>query len=1815
MKGNKKIYFAVVLFVLAIVSVVTLNYANVTAATQKTYKTTIIDSDGLEIDVANVQSNEVMTEEEYIKANINENLAKCEKMEPADAIYVKNLIADGSLLQEPRKIDRMHNEVPDSFIMVNDTAVLLYDVDDNSEYYVGYVDTMHNNDESYVSDISFAYTNLWGQTIQDAIYDYDTGLAYVPKKYTAENKNGAGALNVQIELLQIVNSQTPNATFNVTVEKDDEIAGQYPTEGKITVEGVATEFGVKIALDQEARNTIDRNYFTVNVNDYQLDTDKYDYYPAEGILVIKEVPNVIENLKINISKENIDYNTQGNYGIQTMSTWEDIEVYNDPGVWQVDGDLPQEGSVITIKGREYVTDVYYASQLNLDKPIYNEATDSQWKKIVEKLNLGQSIDLNNLSDNRTWIQHNVRIHKDFSQNGVTIPGGTQWWLKCIHNSATFTTEHGREYDTDDGGDPRFMAWEARVRFLKVTDDYFIVGMYTSVLGGQAGAGIYKIAYGGATGNLQVGKKDDRGNWVAGARLRITGPDGFNQEITTVEGPTLIEKVKKGTYTVEEIQAPDKMIINRTPQTAEVVSNGTAEAYITDTYPKGSVRIVKFDLENRGNTKGDAKLEGAVFKLLAREDIYEGKTKIYSAGDTVKDNIVTDATGNTPAVTNLPLGKYYYIETKAPEGFVKSDAQMDVEVTYKGQDTPVIPEVSTEMGDKEIKGNILINKTLGETDYDPQIPLEGAQFTITLKNDPSQVYTTNVSGADGACSCDGLPYGLYTVRETKVPDVAYRLADFEVFIQEDGKTYTFDVNGSGDADRNPAKSEDKPKEMKIEVTKELLEEFVGRTDASVAGACFTVYTDPECKKPYIDKNGSTVVIGPTDENGYAISGTMRTDTYYIKETTFPVGIDEEHELEGEAVKYKDKIYEVQGSNTEQDPDVVKLLIKSKTIKNKPDTGSVHVIKYDNKPYTTEESPAKGAILRLTLLSTNPDPVNHPNEGIYYDVTINEYGYGEFVYEAIRDKYYPYTIPYGKYVVTEIKQSDSGEHLFIQNEIVDIRRDEQIEYRIESDEPIPMYLKVVKTDTVTGATVKLTGAKFKIWSVEDNDWVTQMTTPGGDYVDEFEVNEEGFFYTPQELYPGDYVVYETQAPKGYYLEDKWRIPTNPADIGKVGGKKVTVNKSALGILNNESYPEGGIKVGDFVFEVKMDDRPLKAKLQIYKTGEMLTDSITDNETGYGERYSPIYSTRGLDGVTYDVIAAEDIMSPDGTHKYVSKGTVVDTITTGADGVEGTATTDELYLGKYKLVEKDAPAGVIKNKDIDPVVLENENSLERVKLNYTAYDNDRQKLVLTFKKSYTDLEYSSTEEVEKWAVFGVYAKEDIRNKDGRIVIPRDGLVDVIRVENEEEDVTSRQDLPAATYYVKELDASYPYEVEDKTEDAVLSYDKSDNEYLTFTLAPYENDYPKGTITLIKLSSSTLGNVVLDGDDLTVEGKDEKIAQMLDDMKNMTDEEVRSYLASQDVEYVAGAEYSVYLDEECTKPLYKKNSETGKMEETKLVTDSSGIVKLEDLPVGKYYLKETYAPAAYKMSEEVVEIELTREQRDSTVYNALVDDSVHGEVIKKTDIFTGDVVPDCTFEITDKTGKVLLHSITDEEGVAYIPVDMFTDGEKYYFQEIEAPEIYDLNTEKHEFTAQIEDGKWTAEKIEVKNTRKDSTVTFEKLDVADSTRIPNCKFELRSLETNFVVEGVTDKDGIYVFEDIPYGRYTYTELEAPDEYILDTEPHELVVDAEEVKVKITNEKAPELPDTGDIAVIALVAVAVVCVLGIVFVVVRNRKKATNRE
>ena len=398
--------------------------------------------------------------------------------------------------------------------------------------------------------------------------------------------------------------------------------------------------------------------------------------------------------------------------------------------------------------------------------------------------------------------------------------------------------------------------------------------------------------------------------------------------------------------------------------------------------------------------------------------------------------------------------------------------------------------------------------------------------------------------------------------------------------------------------------------------------------------------------------------------------------------------------------------------------------------------------------------------------------------------------------------------------------------------------------------------------------------------------------------------------------------------------------------------------------------------------------------------------------------------------------------------------------------------------------------------------------------------------------------------------------------------------------------------------------------TTDFTLEYNNNPKQEFVVVEGPeYPNTYESASITLVKLATSTMDNIILNGNQIDTSTLDEEVQVILDQIKGMTKEEIKEYFEKNEVKFVSGAKYGIYTDKDCTKALRIKNEETGEYEEAVIVTDDTGLVELNNVPLGMYYVKEIEAPAGYEPSDEVIQITLDNTNKDTMIYQALIEEDVIEPLITKTDIFTGEAIPNCVFEIRDENDELLLKSVTDEQGKGYIPVSLFEDGKTYTYTEVEAPDIYDLNTEPHEFVAKYdEDGNWDVEPIKVENRRKDSTVTLEKLDMMDSTPIPNCKFELKSLETDWKVEGVTDENGVYVFENVPYGKYTYTELEAPEEYLIDTTPHEITIDAEEMKIQVTNEKAP---DTGDIAVIAIASIAVVCALGIVFVVVRNKKRA----
>ena len=174
------------------------------------------------------------------------------------------------------------------------------------------------------------------------------------------------------------------------------------------------------------------------------------------------------------------------------------------------------------------------------------------------------------------------------------------------------------------------------------------------------------------------------------------------------------------------------------------------------------------------------------------------------------------------------------------------------------------------------------------------------------------------------------------------------------------------------------------------------------------------------------------------------------------------------------------------------------------REKVQRGRVTITKYDDDRDTdpnqndSDKVPSAGARLRLTLVS-NPE--------IYYEVVLDDHGEGEFletndgdahVSTAIHDSlaaYAPNTIPYGEYEITEIKEADDTEResFFAQPEPVSINKQCVHENRIISDNPVPVWLKLVKKDATTNVTVRETGATFSVWNVKEHRFEMQRVYP--------------------------------------------------------------------------------------------------------------------------------------------------------------------------------------------------------------------------------------------------------------------------------------------------------------------------------------------------------------------------------------------------------------------------------------------------------------------------------------------------------------------------------------------------------------------------------------------------------------------------------------------------------------------------------------------------------------------------------------------------
>ena len=1268
--------------------------------------------------------------------------------------------------------------------------------------------------------------------------------------------------------------------------------------------------------------------------------------------------------------------------------------------------------------------------------------------------------------------------------------------------------------------------------------------------------------------------------------------------TNENGYAKFEDLPYGSYTITESTVPNKAFnaefyIGASSDRVKEIKVNILEdktqklSYklddITDVSKKMQITIYKEDIETGIVAQGDATIDGAEYGVYSDEACTKEIEKL----------VIAENENGTHSATSKKyrVGTYYVKETKAPTGYMIDETVYKVEQNPETQTEELsMHQVVSKESIK--KGNIEILKKLKASDYDAEELLSGAKFNATLKSDTTKVYESNLSGNDGICKIENLPYGSYIVEEIVVPNEALKCSNYEVFVDENGKIYYKDIV-------------DPRKTMNIEINKKLLEQTINKTDAKVEGACFTVYTDENCNTPYIDKNGQVVVIGPTNASGKAISKDMKVATYYLKETTFPEGINKDAIVPGENVSFKDKIYEVEASNTNQSEETKTYSFNAINI---PNLGDIQVIKYDDIVGSSNERPSKGAILRLTLKS-NPE--------VMYDAKIDENGYAKFENSDLKELGYEYTIPYGEYEITEIKASDLGEHTYyyINPETVIIERNEQKEYRIFTDKPVEMYLKIVKKDTDTNKIISLSGAKFKVWNMATKSWVSQMTFPSGEYIDEFVTNEEGYLILPQKLTAGEYIVYEIESPNGYYLETEYRLPQDASKIGEKssGGKYVFIDKQAVGVDDNLPITDK-----DLIYTINMSDRPLKGKIEIHKVGQVLTDVITTT-TKYGEKYEPKFSIGALKGVKYNIVAAEDIKSTDKTTTYVSQGTVVDTVVTNENGI---ANTKELYLGKYNIVEVDTPKGYIAeaSKEIE---LKNSNSSTRVEVTEQELENRKQNVNLEFTKEFEKLEYVNQDNAEFKAIFGIYTKGDIKNNKGEIVINSNSLVDIIETDSLGK-VKNTIDLPEGKYYVKEFEVSSPYYISTSNYDFEVVYDNS-NKDLNYTIndGAILNKIEYANIALVKVSSS-IGEeeLVVRGTEINKTNLDENVNNLLKELNNKTYIEIAKYLKDNNVRTIIGAEYTLYLNSECTKPLLKIN-ENGTIEDAKLIVGEDGIAMLSKVPLGIYYIKETKSPQQMEMSNDVLKVELTIDNKDELVCKVVSDDYVVEALIDKKDIFTGEAVPNCIFEITDESGEVILRSITDEKGKAGIPAKLFENGRKYYYEEIDAPEMYEINTQKQEFVVNFDEEtyEWITQKVTFENERKSKELKILKVDDKTGKPLSGCVFSIALLDENgniktredgtpiYLVENaVTNENGEYLIEKAYYGTYKFTEVKAPEGYELnekDMEGYVFTIDknsSDRIDFIVTN--------TGDVAVITISVVAIISIIGIVYVMIKNKKQ-----
>jgi len=550
------------------------------------------------------------------------------------------------------------------------------------------------------------------------------------------------------------------------------------------------------------------------------------------------------------------------------------------------------------------------------------------------------------------------------------------------------------------------------------------------------------------------------------------------------------------------------------------------------------------------------------------------------------------------------------------------------------------------------------------------------------------------------------------------------------------------------------------------------------------------------------NGEVVDKYTTDKNGsFTTSYYVCGDKWTLKEIEPSEGylLDEtEYHIGAEAKKYTIENNSISMGVTE---DILK--------------GKISIIKHTDDGSTKIETPEKGAEFQVYLKSSGS--YAKATESERDTLVCDEYGFAE-----TKD------LPYGTYTVHQTKGWNGTE--FISDFDVFISENNKTYKYLINNASLESYVKIVKVDSETGKHIPYAGAGFQIYNSDGKLVTMTYTYPVVTTIDTFYTNSDGYLITPETLpYGKGYSVIEVQAPYGYILD------STPVYFD---------------ITAENTSEENGVTI----VKAEKKNTPQKGTITVEKTGE-----IFSNVTSSGEKeivYQPEYSLNGLSGAVFEIYADEDIKTPDGTVR-AKKGELVATLKTNS---KGTATSKQLYLGKYRVVEKTAPYGFVLNRTVNYIELTYSGQNEKVTNTSTSFTNDRQKVEVDLTKILEQDEkfgIGNNDEIRNVS-FGLYADEDLKASNGT-VIPKDGLLEIITCD-EKGKAQFTTDLPIGSYYVKEISTDNHYILSEKKYPVVFEYAGQDTATVHISVndgEPIENEIIYGTIKGLKIDRETGENI----------------------------------------------------------------------------------------------------------------------------------------------------------------------------------------------------------------------------------------------------------------------------------------------------------------------------------------------------------------------